>query len=214
MSRATQLRRQAGKCVTCGGDRDDDYQTCSKCRSDLRMKAKLKYAQDRKNGVCRYCNLEAELGRATCKKCREEHEKKAKEGRDLLVKNGLCKNCRNPLTKGGTSRVLCECCRIKARKANKEDQQENRLLVISAYGGACSCCGERELPFLSIDHIKNDGAKHRKEIGGSQVYRWIIKNGYPKDRFRVLCHNCNVGRQLNKGVCPHEALRMKGIKHG
>lgn len=69
----------------------------------------------------------------------------------------------------------------------------------------CTCCGEKELMFLAIDHINNDGAKDRKITGsGGQFYRWLKKNDFPnKDKYQILCFNCNQGRQINKGICPH-----------
>ena len=75
---------------------------------------------------------------------------------------------------------------------------------INHYGGKCKCCGESNMVFLSMDHMNNDGAKHRREFktrGGSDTYRWIIKNNYPKG-FQVLCMNCNHAKRF--GVCPHK----------
>jgi hypothetical protein len=34
--------------------------------------------------------------------------------------------------------------------------------VIAAYGGRCACCGEFERDFLTLDHVNNDGAEHRR----------------------------------------------------
>lgn len=67
----------------------------------------------------------------------------------------------------------------------------------------CSCCGENNELFLCLDHINNDGYKHRKEnkILGSNVYSWAIKNKFPPI-FQVLCYNCNIGKHL-AGSCPH-----------
>ena len=68
---------------------------------------------------------------------------------------------------------------------------------------SCNCCGERELEFLSIDHIDNDGYKHRKTQGlGTGLYKWLRRNEFPKG-FQVLCMNCNFGK-WKKGVCPHQ----------
>jgi hypothetical protein len=78
--------------------------------------------------------------------------------------------------------------------------------AIMAYGGyKCACCGEEEPLFLSIDHVNNDGAQHRKELGslgGHKLYKWLKEGGYPGG-FQVLCMNCNHGRHRNNGVCPH-----------
>lgn len=78
-----------------------------------------------------------------------------------------------------------------------------RLMVMEAYGGAhCACCGESTYEFLTIDHIDNDGAKHRAAIG-SHLYRWLIENDFPEG-FQVLCMNCNWGKHRNGGICPHK----------
>jgi len=76
--------------------------------------------------------------------------------------------------------------------------------AIMAYGGyKCVCCGEREPLFLTIDHVNNDGHKHRKEIqSGDGLYKWLKQHNYP-DGFQVLCMNCNHGKRRNNGICPH-----------
>lgn len=94
-------------------------------------------------------------------------------------------------------------------KVNREGVVRRNAMrdkVYQAYGGyRCNCCGEIEAKFLSIDHVNNDGAKHRRENGhktGEQMYRWLILNGFP-DNFQVLCMNCQWGKRNNRGVCPH-----------
>jgi hypothetical protein len=81
--------------------------------------------------------------------------------------------------------------------------------VFAAYGGyKCSCCGETEPMFLSIDHIDNDGAKERKSGlyagSGTAFYGWLRKNGFPTG-YQVLCMNCQIGKHKNGGVCPHQS---------
>ncbi len=89
----------------------------------------------------------------------------------------------------------------------KEYTQNRRKTVISHYsqgGNCCECCGEDMYQFLTLDHINNDGAEHRKQIGGShELVDWIIKNNYPAE-FQILCQNCNVGKARNNGICPHK----------
>lgn len=76
-----------------------------------------------------------------------------------------------------------------------------------AYGGyKCVCCGEELKMFLTLDHINNDGAMHRKVIkqrGGIGIYTWMRRHNFPEG-FQVLCFNCNHGKQLNGGTCPHK----------
>ena len=78
--------------------------------------------------------------------------------------------------------------------------------VLSHYSDGkleCACCKERNVEFLSIDHINGKGAEHRREIGGSSgtFYRWLKNNNYPSG-FRVLCINCNFALGAY-GYCPH-----------
>jgi hypothetical protein len=90
-------------------------------------------------------------------------------------------------------------------KKNKELRDKRKDLIFNHYGGyICSCCGETRKPFLTIDHINNDGYIQRKELGsgGSRLYNWLWTNKLPVG-FRVMCCNCNFGRFRNKGICPH-----------
>lgn len=80
--------------------------------------------------------------------------------------------------------------------------------TLAAYGGArCVCCGETVAAFLTIDHIDGCGVARRKTEGaGTTFYRLLKKRGFPPG-FRVLCFNCNCGRRVNRGRCPHEDER-------
>ena len=81
-------------------------------------------------------------------------------------------------------------------------QKTNRLKVISHYTKGkmtCMCCNENQILFLEIDHMDNNGNKQRN----IKIEDWIIKNNYPNN-FQILCSNCNKGKHLNYGTCPHE----------
>lgn len=86
----------------------------------------------------------------------------------------------------------------------KKAERRRRLLVLERYGNRCVCCGERELTFLTLDHVNNDGSDHRKwlKANSKDLTQWIVDNDFP-DTIQVLCYNCNLGRSLNGGVCPH-----------
>lgn len=99
----------------------------------------------------------------------------------------------------------------KERARTREYWRDLRQEVITAYGGKCICCGETERSFLSLDHVNNDGAEHRRALGygerngigaSSATLRWAKKNGYP-NTLQVLCVNCNMSKQINNGVCAH-----------
>lgn len=89
------------------------------------------------------------------------------------------------------------------RERVKKYYKNKRSKVLDHYGNKCACCGETNPKFLTIDHINNDGSKHRKLINSSRLCPWLVKNNYP-DNFQILCWNCNHGKQLNNGICPHK----------
>lgn len=102
--------------------------------------------------------------------------------------------------------------RKKRSKSAKIRWLKLKRIIISHYSkedNKCACCKERHLEFLSIDHIKGGGTKHRKEIGAGNFYIWIIRNNFP-DGFRVLCFNCNWAMRLGK--CPHKRSINIGFK--
>lgn len=77
----------------------------------------------------------------------------------------------------------------------------DRLTALAAYGNRCACCGETRPEFLSIDHVNNDGAAHRREIGSGNLPAWLRAHNYPAG-FQVLCYNCNMAKAFF-GSCPH-----------
>lgn len=98
--------------------------------------------------------------------------------------------------------------RVKASQLKSRDRMrayqrrlyvQTRSAVIEAYGGACVCCSERNPAFLTVDHVNNDGGAGRKAGGGEgsgiRLYRWLAKQRYPRDRFQLLCYNCNCSKQ-------------------
>lgn len=97
--------------------------------------------------------------------------------------------------------------REKERSGNAERRKQVRHEVYMAYGGyCCACCGESEPAFLSIDHVNNDGAEHKRRenlVTGEQMYRWLKRHGFPPG-FQILCMNCQWGKRNNNGVCPHQ----------
>jgi hypothetical protein len=124
--------------------------------------------------------------------------------RHKYLRSGRCWYC--GADRQGNAR-LCPSCREAQRVWSAEETRRLRNQTIDAYGGKCSCCGESLKDFLTLDHPKNDGAAHRKETKcgtGTTFYRWLRKRGYPKD-FVCLCWNCNCGKRLNGGSCPHKA---------
>lgn len=58
--------------------------------------------------------------------------------------------------------------------------------------------------------MNNDGKQHRKLIKKRSIYEWLRQNKYPNG-FQILCFNCNCGKSINKGKCPHELITKHGL---
>ena len=101
---------------------------------------------------------------------------------------------------------------VKTTEAGRQWQKRQRFTlrkqVLAAYGSRCVCCGESTPEFLTIDHIQNAGAVHRKEIGkGDRLEKWRRKHAFPKDNFQLLCFNCNCAKGIY-GECPHQKMQQ------
>jgi hypothetical protein len=82
----------------------------------------------------------------------------------------------------------------------KTYHQKRRLVVLNHYCGGdikCQKCGQTNIDCLTIDHINNDGAKHRKSV--NNIIGWLIKNNFP-DGFQILCMNCQFEKQFGKNL--------------
>jgi hypothetical protein len=102
----------------------------------------------------------------------------------------------------------CSACRADLRSFYKVRRTRIRQQILTRYGNACHCCGERQPLFLTIDHIHNDGKVDRKSAGGctNRIYQIILKYKGLNPRFQLLCWNCNMAK-AHYGRCPHKAGR-------
>jgi urocanate hydratase len=72
-----------------------------------------------------------------------------------------------------------------------------KVLALTHYGkrGKLCCnwrgCHVLNTDMLTLDHVNDDGAKHRREIGvkcGQPMYIWAVKNNFPQG-LQTLCAN-------------------------
>jgi hypothetical protein len=104
-------------------------------------------------------------------------------------------------------------CSTKQKEWSKAARGKLVRSILSHYSNGdmcCACCGERQYLFLTLDHIEGGGTQERLALsngkgGGRGVYLRLKREGYPVG-YQVLCVNCQFGRALNHGVCPHRAL--------
>lgn len=88
----------------------------------------------------------------------------------------------------------------KAAKEAERKKRYNRELKRQAllrYGELrCGDCPEDHLECLTLDHINQDGATHRRaDKNAHSLYAWLRRRGYPPG-YRILCFNCNWKRYL------------------
>lgn len=119
---------------------------------------------------------------------------------------------------------LCESCYAAARHdiyiteyADKARRwaAKVKLEAFDAYGGRiCACCEETTIQFLSIDHVNNDGNTHQTTKSRRGVrYHQLRKLGWPNNPpLQVLCMNCNWGKRINGGICPHKMENLNSLK--
>jgi len=140
---------------------------------------------------------------------RADYNRKLRQRRSEL---GLCRGCGREREEGY---LQCNSCRVLGThdiQYQKDWKRKLKLEVLAAYGGVCQCCGETDSRFLTIDHVNRDGGIHRKEMrmqSGTQIYSWLKQNDFPKEGFQILCFNCNLGREINGGICPHQEAKIK-----
>lgn len=154
-------------------------------------------------------------------KLKKEHKQKIKEsvhqfweGKRIGMKCGVCRVYEPPSgTKGWVGGMHHRCYakkkynpelfkRIK-KECYQRKKRELRSQLINGMGGKCSCCGEKEPVFLCLDHVKGGGRKDYKKRGHLVIYRRVIKEKFPKDKYRLLCWNCNPAFWI-LGLCPHQ----------
>lgn len=77
------------------------------------------------------------------------------------------------------------------KAAGKKYRSKVKTAVLAEYGGCClnPACKETDPACLTIDHVFDDGAEERKKLK-TGLYAMLRRWGYPKDRYQLLCHNC------------------------
>ena len=188
-----------GICSKCGKEKLKSTTMCEGCLNKCNERY-TKLRQERlDNHLCVDCGATQLASKTMCEWCLRRTKVQADTRKNKHAAKNICTRCgKNPLK----SEKQCAECMSKEIERNNAVKDK----VFAAYGGyICSCCGENELAFLSIDHINNDGCKHRKEVGsGSKFYWWLARNNFPSG-FQVLCMNCQFGKK-KYGVCPHKMI--------
>lgn len=198
--------RESFLCYNCGKDSvsGTGYKLCAKCRERYRDTRKGKQH-------CHIPGCISPIGASASRKkryCEQHYAEFLANQRSGFAKRreqGICVSCgRQPPVDGYTA---CQPCKDDSNRRGRQKRQLLKLRVIQHYGGACACCGESHIDFLTMDHINNNGKAHRRSFGGQNdgVYRDLVKR-WPDD-MQVLCYNCNSAKEYF-GMCPHERQKL------
>lgn len=105
----------------------------------------------------------------------------------------------------------------RSRELNTKYNRETKQQIMAHYGGACICCSETTIEFLTLDHVNNDGQQDRRSAkvgrGGYRHYKKLLQEPRRED-LQILCVNCHHAKTIT-GSCPHAtqtpALTLDGI---
>lgn len=137
-----------------------------------------------------------------CNDCgNDDFDQLASNKRSYLGKLNLCRKCAAIRKKKHRDKNIDRC-----RQQKRDADTRLKCTVIKELGNKCVICGEHRIPFLTVDHINNDGFEHRKTLSksgnhrgvdGHTIYRDIRKQGYPRDKYQILCWNCNCSKRFS-----------------
>ncbi len=149
----------------------------------------------KKKGLCNRCQ-KVSTNNKYCDECKVKIENSIID----ITEEKICRSCSNIAELNNTQ---CTICKNRDSEYRKRKRQEQKKDVFNHYGGCkCNYCQISDLRVLTIDHLNNDGAAHRKRLKTSKMlYSDIQRRGYPPE-YQVLCFNCNSLKHINGGVHP------------
>jgi len=83
---------------------------------------------------------------------------------------------------------------------SRKAKRRLREMLLELFGRKCVLCGFSDERALTLDHINNNGAEERAEIGERGVYYRALKPEF-RSEYRMICMNCQF-------ICRQEAGRQ------
>lgn len=133
------------------------------------------------------------------KNCKDGHQSRCKS---CANKNALANYHENREARLTNKRANAAKHRTRNSKAQRERQIRYRQQVMEHYCDGepyCKGCGVMNIEVLTIDHIDENGAKHRKQEPAQRCFGWWIRNGFPEG-YQILCWNCNNAKHRHHKV--------------
>lgn len=154
--------------------------------------------------LCTACDNLAVEGLTYCRNCADKMRQREKERRDYCKKFKICIRCGKT---SNTKKLRCETCSDKANETQRKHQKLSKTTVMTHYGKneKLQCCWDEcqvtDIDMLTLDHVENNGAKHRREYtrsgrgGGAMLYNKLIRDGFPEG-YQTLCANHNLKKHI------------------
>lgn len=109
----------------------------------------------------------------------------------------------------------------KHKRKNRENTRKCTMKMkakfFEHYGAECAICHEKNKDVLTIDHINDNGAEHRKKVGDNTycVIKDLERRNWPTGEVQTLCYNCNNKKKMQKQTLNGESymsvLRDKAV---
>ena len=154
---------------------------CISCSTQYQDKRRRQIVSEDHSICCCCASHKVKPGYRVCERCFTNSVEYKKQ---MLEQNpNLCHVC---YAQDAVKGVKCgRCHSLEVARRSKDREQ-----VFAVYGDKCVHCGETNIAFLTVDHVNNDGAEHRRSIKNGNLRIWLRKNNFP-DGFQILCNNCN-----------------------
>jgi hypothetical protein len=121
-----------------------------------------------------------------------------------------CRQCYNEAAKKWRNDNILKV-RVKDSRITKSRVERYWQMILEVFGRRCSCCGEEREDFLTLHHVNSDGGEHRKKRRSAKCYFLdVIREGFPTDKYAILCMNCNYAQRWGR-TCPHELERRAAV---
>lgn len=157
----------------------------SYCKECSNLRSRKDYAIDVNRPVNKYKKIEIINGQMCCCICNVWKQlDEFYKGINIYGYSYFCKNCSNERGKNN---------RLKLKKE-----------FIEAYGGCCQCCGETEISFLTVEHMREFSKKLIYAAKYTLLSR-LKRLGWPEG-YTVLCFNCNLSTKEYGTICVHKIV--------
>lgn len=177
---------------------------CTKCKRDLPI-LDFTAARGGKFGVrsvCKECTRQYNLNKYVPHPKEKVPEKTRKYNSDYYYshREEVIRKTKERVARLKLEMGESEYSKLVCSRANKS-RRDTKIKFLEMYGNRCSCCGEENKKFLTIEHLLGQHNSPRRD-GSLEAYRKALAK-YEPEIYTILCWNCNCGKSTNGGVCPH-----------